>query len=228
MMRTRIIALGLVLLAGEVWAEAAAEPAKEGESRPVVARLFNGEDFGGWKLFVPDPNVAPETVWEVRDGVGHCKGQPAGYMRTTQAFSDYRLEFEWRWLEQPGNSGVLLHITGEDKVWPKSIEAQLKSGDAGDFWVIDGTDFKEHVNKDERRVPKKAESNEKPIGDWNKMEIECQGNTIRVYVNGLLQNEATETTVERGYIGFQSEGAPIEFRNIVLKRSAAAPPPEGK
>ena len=96
------------------------------------------------------------------------------------------------------------------------IESQLKSGDAGDFYVID-TDFKEHADKDSRRVPQRHESNEKPLGEWNKKRVVCKGNTIRVWVNGLLQNEASETTVAKGYIGFQSEGAPIEFRNIVLK-----------
>jgi len=204
---------------------AAAEPAKEegkektdGTSEATPYVLFNGKDFGGWKLFIPDENVDPATVWTVRDGVVHCTGEPAGYMRTKKKFSNYKLTFEWRWPEKAGNSGCLLHISGEDKVWPKSIESQLHSGDAGDFWVIDGTDFKEHKpsNPDDRRVPKMNDSNEKPLGEWNKKEVICSENTIKVYVNGLLQNAATEATVKEGRIGFQSEGAPIEFRNIML------------
>lgn len=193
------------------------EPGQGKDAAAQAQPLFNGKDFTGWVRFLPDANVDPDTVWQVKDGVIHCTGTPTGYLRTEQPYGDYRLELEWRWVEKPGNSGVLLHITGDDKVWPKSIEAQLKSDNAGDFYVIEGTDFKEHVNKDDRRVPKKAESNEKPIGEWNKMEIECKGDTIKVYVNGVLQNEATETSVAKGMIGLQSEGAPIEFRNIVLK-----------
>ena len=37
-------------------------------------------------------------------------------------------------------------MTGEDKVWPKSVEAQLMSRNAGDFFVIGGTEFKEHTD----------------------------------------------------------------------------------
>jgi len=196
--------------------ESAAQTDGTSEATPYV--LFNGKDFEGWKLFIPNENVDPATVWTAKDGVVRCTGSPAGYMRTVKKFSNYKLTFEWRWPEKGGNSGCLLHINGEDKVWPRSIESQLHSGDAGDFWVIDGTEFNERKpNKpDDRRVPKKTESNEKPLGEWNKKEVICSGNTINVFVNGLLQNVATGTTVNEGHIGLQSEGTPIEFRNILL------------
>ena len=138
-------------------------------------------------------------------------------MRTEQEYSDYILEFDWRWTEQPGNSGLLMHISGPDEVWPKSIESQLHAGDAGDIWVIGGTTFAEHVNKDDRRTPKKEASNEKPVGEWNHKKVICKGDTIEIWVNGVLQNKATGASVQKGYIGLQSEGAPIEFRKIVLK-----------
>ncbi|MEA3366332.1 MAG: DUF1080 domain-containing protein [Candidatus Hydrogenedentes bacterium] len=198
--------------------EKKSEEKADGNSEATPYVLFNGENFEGWKLFIPDENVDPATVWSAKDGVVHCKGEPAGYMRTEKKFSNYKLTFEWRWPEKGGNSGCLLHVQGEDKVWPKSIESQLHSGDAGDFWVIGGADFKEHKpNKPgDRRVPKMKESNEKPLGEWNKKEVICSGNTIKVFVNGLLQNVATETTVKKGHIGLQSEGTPVEFRNIML------------
>jgi len=194
------------------------------EKGPVVptkkTALWNGKDFTGWKLFVPDPNVDVNTVWSVKEGVIHCTGSPAGYMRTLTDYANYKLHVEWRWPGRPGNSGVLLHASGPDKVWPKSIEAQLQARSAGDFWVIGGTDFKEHTTGHEgggRRVPKKEKSSEKRRGEWNKYDIVCKGDTIRVLVNGVLQNEATECTVTAGTIGFQSEGSPIEFRNIYLE-----------
>jgi hypothetical protein len=180
--------------------------------------LFNGKDLVGWKLFTPDPNADVNKIWSVQDGVLCCAGNPVGYIRTTEEFEQYRLEFEWRWPEAGGNSGVLLHINGEDAVWPRSIESQLQDRYAGDFWVIGGAEFKEHTDPSDRRVPKKVDSNEKPVGEWNVMEIVCKDNAITVKVNGLLQNVATETTVNRGTIGFQSEGTPIEFRNVVLER----------
>jgi hypothetical protein len=59
--------------------------------------------------------------------------------------------------------------------------------------------------------------NEKPLGEWNHYEAVCDGDTIRLTINGLLQNVATECTVTKGYIGLQSEGTPIQFRTIVLE-----------
>lgn len=187
-------------------------------------QLFNGENLDGWTLFIPDKDVDPKTVWTVKDGVIHCSGKPHGYIRTNTAYENYKLSFDWRWPENGGNSGLLMHIQNEDKVWPKSIEGQLMTNHAADFFVIDGSEFKEHIDlvkklgkPDERRVPKKNESNEKPLGEWNHYEAVCDGNTIKLYINGLLQNEATETNISKGYIGLQSEGTPIEFKNIVLE-----------
>lgn len=180
--------------------------------------LFNGKDFEGWKLFIPDEGVDPLSVWSVKDGVIRCSGDPAGYMRTTKVYSNYKVSVEWRWPEDGGNNGLLLHIVGEDGVWPKSIESQLAHENAGDFWVIGGAEFKEHVDKSTRRVIKKTEHNEKSLGEWNKMEAVCEGDSIRIYVNGTLQNEATECTLTEGFIGLQSEGTPIEYRNIVLEK----------
>ena len=185
--------------------------------------LWNGKDFTGWKLFVPDRSVDVRSVWSVKDGVIHCKGQPNGYMRTQADYSDYKLHLEWRWVEQPANSGVLLHASGPDKVWPRCIESQLKSGNAGDLVLIGGTGisvggrFIQDVSEQYVIVPKKQESSEKAPGQWNTYEIICRGDTILNYVNGVLQNKGTNATETSGRICLQSEGSPIEFRNIYIE-----------
>ncbi|MCC7491365.1 MAG: DUF1080 domain-containing protein [Fimbriimonadaceae bacterium] len=202
-----------VLLAAVGWSAAQ----HDGPSAPTArTELFNGRDLSGWKPFLPDPQADVTATWQVVDGVIRCSGQPAGYLRTARAWRDYHLTVEWRWPGNPGNSGVLLHMSPPDKVWPRSIECQLMHRNAGDFWVIDGTDFAEHTNQDDRRVRKQQESNEVRPGEWNRYDIECRGDRITVRVNGLLQNTATACTVSGGLIGLQSEGAPIEFRNVVL------------
>ena len=122
--------------------------------------LWNGKDFSGWKLFVPDAAVDVKTVWMVKDGLLHCTGIPNGYIRTENDYSNYKLTVEWRWPGEVGNSGVLLHMSEPDVVWPKSIEAQLMSENAGDFWLIGGTEVKEHIDKSNRRIVKKEESSE--------------------------------------------------------------------
>ena len=223
----RIAAVIVVICAVVASPVFAQEGSAAGQSPPRAIELFNGKDFAGWVRYLPNA-ADPDTIWEVRDGVVYCSGAIPGYMRTAATYGDYRLTLEWRWASgKGGNSGVLLHISGEDQVWPKSIEAQLAHENAGDFWVIGGTDFKEHVRKEERHVPKAQRHNEKALGEWNSMDIVCSGGSIRVTVNGQLQNVATEATVREGYIGLQSEGAPIEFRRIRLEpirqESAARP-----
>lgn len=186
-------------------------------------RLFNGHNLDGWKPVLSDSS-SPSQVWSVRNGVIRCEGKPNGYLRTTRPYSHYKLRLEWRWPDEPTNSGVLLHASGPDQVWPTSIEAQLRSGDAGDIILI-GEDLSLTVDgqtmqpKDSRflRIPRKKPSNEKKPGQWNLYEILCRGDTIELRVNGLVQNQASAASAASGYICLQSEGSPIEFRNIILE-----------
>jgi len=186
--------------------------------------LWNGRDFTGWKLFVPDKNVDVHKVWTVRDGVVYCSGVPKGYMRTVAAYGNYDLHVEWRWVEKPTNSGVLLHAQGKDKVWPRCIEAQLMNKKAGDLVLMDGTGITiggkkiQDKSKEYIILDKKKPCNEKPAGEWNSYDIHCgKDGCIRLCVNGEMQNEGFKATQRSGWIGLQSEGSPIEFRNIYIK-----------
>lgn len=185
--------------------------------------LFNGKDTTGWKAFVPDltnDKKDPMSVWSVKDGVLQCAGRPIGYIQTEALYDNYVLELEWRFdpAKGPGNSGVLLRTIGDDTVWPKSMEAQLHSKNAGDFWNIGeyiATVDSSRTNG--RHTKKRHDTNEKPLGEWNKYRIVVNGGTIELWVNGLLQNIATGVEVNKGRIALQSEGAYIEFRNIALR-----------
>ncbi|MEY3027442.1 MAG: hypothetical protein RLZZ238_2339 [Planctomycetota bacterium] len=194
------------------------KPLKLGDA----VRLFNGKDTKGWKAFVPDlmKDGDPMSVWSVADGVLRCAGRPIGYIQTEELYDNYVLELEWRFDPEkgPGNSGVLLRTIGEDVVWPKSMEAQLHSRNAGDFWNIgeyQATVDAKRTNG--RHTVKLHETNEKPLGEWNRYRIVVNGGTIELWVNGLLQNVATGVEVNKGRIALQSEGAYIEFRNIALR-----------
>jgi len=196
---------------------------QQGVSEPrQKVMLWNGQDLSGWKLYVSDKDVNVNDIWSVRDGVVYSAGKPNGYMRTTGKYANYRLHIEWRWPDEPTNSGVLLHASGTDQVWPQCIECQLKAGSAGDFVLMGGAgitvDSKDMQNAEKRFVgiPKKQQSSEKPAGQWNTYEIRCDKGTISCYVNGVLQNEGTAATLTAGWICLQSEGGPIEFRNIYI------------
>jgi hypothetical protein len=191
------------------------------QERPVP--LFNGKDLSGWAPVLDQEGADPARTWSVVDGLLRCTGRPAGYLKTDKEFADYVLTLEWRWPAgtQGGNNGVLVHASTPRAlgIWPKSIEVQLFTGNAGDLWVI-GTDLDvpdEATRKEGRRHKNLTDHSEKPVGDWNRLEITCRGDTIRVKVNGELVNEATNCSVTRGAICLQSEGTPVEFRDIVLK-----------
>ena len=180
--------------------------------------LFNGKDFEGWHVYLKDADADPKNVWKVTDGAISCTGNPTGFLRTKAEYSDYKLVLEWRWPEKPGNSGVLLHMSGEEKIWPLCMEAQLMHKRAGDF-VGMGYTFNENKAKKGGFIsytPHMSDPSEKELGDWNKYEITCKGDTIEATINGQLQNKATGVNISKGYIGLQSEGVPIMFRNIKL------------
>ena len=182
--------------------------------------LFNGRDLSGWEYFLVDENAGMEDVWSVEDGILVCTGDPRGYLCTEDEYQDYRLVVEWRWPEEPGNSGVLLRITGEPQMLPNCAEAQLRSGSAGDMYGFNG--FK--IGGDEERLSEISigwslpalERNEKEPGEWNRYEITVRGGTITVMLNGKLVNEATDCDVKPGRIGLQSEGGVIHFRSVTL------------
>jgi hypothetical protein len=196
-----------------------AAQAKPADGKTI--ELFNGRDLEGWTYHLDDENVAMEDVWSVKEGVLHCTGRPAGYLITKRNdFENYVLRVEWRWPSKGGNNGVLLHVSepGALGVWPKSLEVQLGSGDAGDFWVI-GTEIdveNEAQRKEDRRHKNLTDDSEKPLGEWNAMEITCRGDEVLVKVNGKLVNHATNSSETRGAIALQSEGTPIEFRKVEL------------
>jgi len=65
--------------------------------------------------------------------------------------------------------------------------------------------------------PKFEPSSEKPAGEWNTLEITCSKDNLEILVNGVLQNKASRLSVSSGSICLQSEGGPMQFRNIYLE-----------
>jgi hypothetical protein len=189
---------------------------KSGKSGKEKIHIFNGKDLSNWVFFLKDNTVDPATVFSVRKGVIHITGNPFGYMRTKETYSDYILHVEWRWPSEATNSGVFVHGQTPDAIWLKCIECQLQAGNAGDFVCMNGGDMNERKDKSSSIVKKMTASSEKTPGKWNIMEVTCAGNTIEVYVNGVLQNRGTNVSVSQGSICLQSEGKDIEFRNIFL------------
>jgi hypothetical protein len=184
-----------------------------------VEKLFNGKDLSGWNFVVDKNSESANEVFTVRDSVIHIKGT-LGYMYAKKKYSNYVLHVEWRWPSEATNSGIFLLIEDPKSPFPNGIECQLGAGNAGDLVLLGGSNLDEYKTPPEGRpafpvLKKQNPSSEKPVGEWNHANIFVQDGVINVFVNGVHQNTATNK-VKSGYIGLQSEGKDIQFRNITV------------
>ena len=199
-------------------------------------KLVNGKNLDGWHMDVPaldsNPNGAKPFV--IRNGILVSLGTPGGHLITNDSFENYRLILEYRFPGKTGNCGILVHSSTPRRLYsmfPQSIEVQLQSGDAGDFWCI-GEDIevpdmearrgpKENWGVDgnkARRIKNLTDNSEFPPGQWNTMVIDCRGSNVKVWVNGDLVNSGTNATATKGQIAIQAEGSEVEFRRLDLEK----------
>lgn len=177
-------------------------------------------------------------------------------LNTVGQFSHYILKLEYKWLgkryapraDWDRDAGLLYHVHGDlTKVWPLSMEMQIGEtpGDAekkrryhtGDLFVL-GKKLRATVRKsgkyydaqgeakEGRSVPTKLGA-ERPMGEWNEMEIRVHGSEKATFIfNGETVLELTdmkqiqdgqEVPLEKGHIGLQAEWAEILYRNIRIK-----------
>ena len=177
--------------------------------------LFNGDNLDGWKAVLKEgDSLSVSPTFRAEDGLIHVSGQPFGYIRTERKFSDYLLHVEWRWAGDKGvDGGIFNFLQDGDKVWPLGVQLQMTPKDMGMLMggiPIDGVEGP--FFRKERIV---AESPESPVGEWNVMEFLCKEGHIKVTLNGITVNEATCNAIE-GFIGLQSEGGAMDFRNIYV------------
>ncbi len=200
----------------------------------VTYSLFNGKDLTGWHVDVPemDNNPQAKNPFIIRDKMLVSLGNPRGHLITDSIYQDYKLEIDYRFPEEPGNCGVLVHASTPRvlyNMFPKSMEVQMEHKNGGDFWCI--LEDIEVSNMEERRGPKEiwgttegkarriqnlTENSENPLGQWNTMIIECRADTLKVWLNGELVNEGFNLTADKGQIAIQAEGAEVEFKKIEI------------
>jgi hypothetical protein len=184
--------------------------------------LFNGKDFTGWK-FKLQGDADPDKTFSVEDKVIVVTGQPNGYFYTEKSYKNYVIRFDWRY-ERPkdleddskfnGNSGCLVHIQPPHKVWPRCIEVQGMNKDHGHIFPVNAGGARiEFKDKLDRKAQKKAI---KKVGEWNTTEIISKDGALTCKINGV-QVDTGKGNLKEGQIGFQSEGAKIYFRKIVIK-----------
>jgi len=196
--------------------------------------LFNGKNLDGWHVDVPklDEDDSAINPFIVRDGMLVSLGTPQGHLITDDTHQNYRLEVEYRFAGEPGNCGVLVHASTPRSLYemfPKSLEVQMMHENAGDFWCIvediQVPDMERRRGPQEdwgitegkgRRILNLTDDSENPLGEWNRMVVECLGDKIKVWVNDDLVNYGTNCTTQSGQIAVQAEGSEVEFRKLLF------------
>ena len=189
------------------------------ESRFVP--LFDGKTLNGWVNI----NCAPST-WSARDGVIYCTGKPIGELRTERMYQNFILKLQWRHLRPQGNAGVFVWadaITAPGQPFHRGVEVQVLDGREGPGYTSDGDIFPIHgatMKPDNGRGGSRAfptEKRSKPSPEWNDYEIACIDGAIKLAVNGKVVTSGSECSPCKGYICLESEGSPVEFRNLLIR-----------
>lgn len=187
-------------------------------------------------------NCEKET-WTWKDGEVHCTGKPVGVIRSQKPFDNFELVAQWRHLESGGNSGIFVWASEEalkdlkpDALPPGGIEVQVldhgyteqyekSSGKKADWFTTNGDVFPVGKSKmtpfppvapgGNRSFPRKNLS--KGIGEWNHYYVRAINGEVRLWVNGEEVSGGTNCEPHTGFLCLESEGAPVEFKNLRIR-----------
>ena len=202
-----------------------AEALKQQGFQPV----FNGENLDGWK------HEEGTTNWVAHNGIIKHNGEngPTTHLWTEDSYQDFTLSFDWRWagrgvmkdqpVVQPDGSHKGKHRIEEldSGIFLRGKpEAQVNlwnwSAGSGEVWGY-RTNNKLPAEIRAALVPKtKAD---KPLGEWNHMEITMRGDILNVVLNGehVIVDARLPGVPAEGPIALQHHGQAIDFANLYIK-----------
>jgi len=218
-----------------------AHAAEEASALPKAC--IDGEG-PGWRALGQDDftnvNGDPDT-WSFKDGMIFCTGTPVGVMRTKNKVTNFELVLQWRHMKPAGNSGVFVWVTEESVKdlspgkLPKGIEVQIldhgytekfekESGKKADWFTSNGDVFPVGVElkpfpplspDGSRSFPRKNLSKGSP--EWNHYYVRAINGEVRLWVNGEEVSGGSGANPSTGYLALESEGSPIEFKNVRIR-----------
>ena len=194
-----------------------------GFSEDGFRTIFNGQNLDGWRNI----NCAPNT-WSVKDGMIHCTGKPIGELRTLKMYENFILELEWRHLKPRGNAGIFVWADAypaKGQPFHRGVEVQVLENaygntrgytTHGDIFPIHGATMTPINGRGgSRAFP--TENRSKPSPEWNHYRVVCDDGEISLAVNGKVVTRGTAAKPRKGYICLESEGSPVQFRNLKIK-----------
>ena len=183
--------------------------------------MLPGPNVSGWtRIAIPPTHpVNEKQQWSV-DPVKRtltCTGdQGHEWLRyDARQFANFAYHVEWRFtpVDKPNphyNSGVFFRNDKDGTIW---FQAQTDSGSGGYLFgdtLVNGEIQRFNLSKERKG------KFEKPAGEWNVTDIRCEGRHCSLTLNGELSSEG-DFDVLKGYLGLESEGYLITFRDIRVK-----------
>lgn len=227
------------------WLALLAVSAPADETSDLPKACIDGTGPGWTELGESDftnVNCEPDT-WKWEDGVAYCTGQPIGVIRSRKPYTNFELVVQWRHRKSGGNSGVFVWASEEGLAGlkpnqlPKAgIEVQIldhgyaeqyeqRSGKKADWFTTNGdvfavgsaqmTPFPPLSPNGKRSFPLQERS--KGVDEWNHYYIRAINGEVRLWVNGEEVSGGTGCDPRTGYLCLESEGAPVEFRQIRIR-----------
>ncbi|MBS0265556.1 MAG: DUF1080 domain-containing protein, partial [Planctomycetes bacterium] len=185
-----------------------------------------------------------DDTWTWKDGGVHCTGKPVGVTRSKTQITNFELVCEWRHLQSGGNSGIFVWASPDalkdlkkGALPPGGIEVQVldhgyaeqyekQTGKKPDWFTTHGDVFPVGSskmtpfppvapNKSGRAFPRKNLS--KGVGEWNHYYVRAINGEVRLWVNGEEVSGGNNCEPRTGYLCLESEGAPVDFRNLRIR-----------
>ncbi|HEX8914552.1 MAG TPA: DUF1080 domain-containing protein [Humisphaera sp.] len=224
---------------------ASAAPATQPTTLPAPA-FSRGEGPGWVELTDKDfLNVnCWQDTWVWKDGHFFCTGKPTGVIRYRDPLTNFEFSCEWMHKVKGGNSGVFVWASPEsianltqgkgrlphgievqvlDLGYREVYEAQYKKpgnwftshGDIFPVGPVKMKPFPPVAPDGVRAFPKKETT--LGINHWNHYYVRAIDGEIRLWVNGEEVSGGNGISPASGFLCLESEGAPVEFRNLRLR-----------
>ncbi len=199
-------------------------------------KLFDGATLNGWTLVGGHgPGYVPQN------GVLDCPADGGGNLFTEKEYSDFVFRFEFK-LFANSNNGIGLRAPLQGDAAYVGMECQVLDDSGSMYTNLLPAQYHGSLYK----IAAARRGALKPVGQWNREEIQAQGRHIKVIVNGRVTVDVDLNTItdpailaehpgmlrDRGHVGFLGHGpSEVQFRNIYLKDMGRAgrdnTPPKG-
>lgn len=189
---------------------------------PAMAQILdlfpaNRQDAWTRVAIPPDHPVSQVAQWHIDSARRQivCDGNGGHeWLRFNREFTNFTFHVKWRFtpVTTPNpkyNSGVFFRNNLDGSIWHQA-QTTLEGGYFFGQTPVDGklTYFDLQKDMKENRV--------KPAGEWNVYDIRCIGATCTLAVNGEVVS-ITKVGLGKGYIGLESEGYPITFKDLKVR-----------